>query len=122
MPRTVRKYMPKRPLGQPRSVQRWSTFVANHAKAIVACNFLTVVTTMFKCLYVLVVINLGTRKLLPIHVTDHSTAAWTQQQLRAAIPPDHSYHFLVHDRDCIFSLQLDESNARMGLRVLRTPY
>ena len=35
-PRTVRKYMPKRTAGQPRGDQRGSTFVANHAKAIVA--------------------------------------------------------------------------------------
>jgi putative transposase len=121
-PRTVRKYMPKRPQGQPRGDQRWSTFVTNHAKAIVACDFLTVVTATFKCLYVLVVIELGTRKLLHIHVTGHPTAAWTQQQLREAIPSDHGYRFLIHDRDCIFSSQLDQSIIHMGLRVLRTPY
>ncbi len=62
-PRTVRKYMPHDPGGQPRGDQRWSTFVANHAKVIVACDFLTVVTATFKCLYVLVIIELGTRKL-----------------------------------------------------------
>src|ERR1700674_691054 len=33
-PRTVGKYMPKRPPGQPRGDQRWSTFLRNHAKAI----------------------------------------------------------------------------------------
>src|SRR5438067_3656736 len=33
-PRTVGKYMPKRPPGQPRGDQRWSTFLKNHAKAI----------------------------------------------------------------------------------------
>jgi putative transposase len=30
-PRTVGKYMPKRPPGQPRDDQRWSTFLKNHA-------------------------------------------------------------------------------------------
>jgi putative transposase len=38
-PRTVRKYMPKRPPGQPRGAQRWSTFLKNHAAAILACDF-----------------------------------------------------------------------------------
>jgi len=33
-PRTVRKYMPKRPPGRPRGDQRWSTFLRNHARAI----------------------------------------------------------------------------------------
>ena len=57
-PRTVRKYMPKRPPGRPRGDQRWLTFVHNHAKAIVACDFLTVVTATFQCLYVFVVLEL----------------------------------------------------------------
>ena len=121
-PRTVRKYMPKRPPGKPRGDQRWSTFVANHAQAIVACDFLTVVTATFKCLHVFVIMELGTRKLLHIHVTDHPTAAWAQQQLREAISSDHSYRFLIHDRDCIFSSQFDQSITHMGLRVLKTPY
>jgi putative transposase len=121
-PRTVRKYIPKYPRRQPRGHKRWSTFVANHAKVIVACDFLTVVTATFKCLYVFVIIELGTRKLLHIHVTDHPRAAWTQQQLREAIPSDHDYRFLNYDRDCIFSSQLDQSITHMGLRVLRTPY
>ena len=114
--------MPKRPQGQPRCDQRWSTFGANHAKVIVTCDFMTLVTATFKCLYVFVIIELGTRKLLHLHVTDHPTAAWTQQQLREAIPSDHGYRFLIHDRDCIFSSQLDQSIAHMGLRVLRMPY
>ena len=37
-PRTVRKYMPKRPPGQPHRDQRWSTFLKNHAMAILACD------------------------------------------------------------------------------------
>ena len=68
-PRTVRKYMPKRPSGQPRGDQRWSTFVSNHARAIVACDFLTVVTATFKIIYVLVIIEIGTRKVLHVNVT-----------------------------------------------------
>src|SRR5258706_4555972 len=43
-PRTVGKYMPRRPDGQPRGDQRWSTFLSNHAKAIIACDFLVAVT------------------------------------------------------------------------------
>ena len=33
-PRTVRKYMPKRPPGRPRGDLRWSTFLRNQATAI----------------------------------------------------------------------------------------
>ena len=47
-PRTVGKYMPKRPPGQPRGDQRWSTFLKNHAKGILACDFFVAVTTTFR--------------------------------------------------------------------------
>jgi transposase InsO family protein len=43
------------------------------------------------------------------------------QQLREAIPVDHMYRFLLHDRDRIFSQQLDQSIRHLRLRVLKTP-
>ena len=68
-PRTVRKYMPKRPDGQPRGDQRWSTFLKNHAKAIVACDFFVAVTATFRLLYVFIVIEHGSRRLVRVDVT-----------------------------------------------------
>jgi len=53
-PRTVRKYMPKRPPGRARGDQRWSTFLRNHARAIVACDFFVAVTATPRLFYVLV--------------------------------------------------------------------
>ena len=81
-PRTVRKYMPKRPDGQPRGDQRWSTFLKNHAKAIMGCDFFVAVTATFRLLYVLVVIEHGRRRLTHVGVTNHPTADWALQQLR----------------------------------------
>lgn len=43
------------------------------------------------------------------------------QQFREAIPSDHRYRFLIHDRDSIFSTALDRQVGALGLRVLRTP-
>ena len=122
--RTVRKYWPKE-LG-PRTRggthdQRWLTFVRNHAEAIVACDFLTVVTATFRVLYVFVVMEVGSRRIVYYNVTTNPTAAWTTQQLREAIPCDHRYRFLVHDRDSIFSKSLDETIRHLGLRVLKSP-
>jgi hypothetical protein len=48
-PRTVRKYLPKRPPGRPRGDQRWSTFLRNHAGAIVACDFFVAVGRISDC-------------------------------------------------------------------------
>jgi putative transposase len=103
------------------SSQRWRTFVRNHAKAIVACDFCVVVTATFRLLYVFVVMECATRRILHANATGHPTAAWTLQQLRAAIPTDHTYRFLIHDRDRIFSGELDQHVQHLGLRVLKTP-
>lgn len=97
------------------------TFVKNHASSLVACDFATVVTATFRRLYVLVVMEVGTRRILHCNVTAHPIAQWTAQQFREAISSDHSYRFFVHDRDCIFSAEVDKTVKSLGLKVLRTP-
>src|SRR5712691_8842674 len=101
-PRTVRTYMPKRSdrgPGKRAPSQQWSTFVRNHAQAIVACDFCIAVTATFRILYVFVVIEHASRRLLHVNVTAQPTAEWTLQQLREAIPANHTYRILIHDRD-----------------------
>jgi YgiT-type zinc finger domain-containing protein len=88
-PRTVRKYMPKRGghgRGQPVAAQRWMIFVRNHAQTIVACDFCVVATAAFRFLYVFVVMEHATRRILHTNITAHPTASWTLQQLREAFP------------------------------------
>jgi uncharacterized protein (DUF433 family) len=46
-PRTVRRYMPNEPRRK-QSTQSWMTFVRNHAKSIIACDFFVVVTATFR--------------------------------------------------------------------------
>src|SRR5712671_3615268 len=43
-PRTVNKYLPRRPRGRPRGDLRWSTFLRLHAQGIIACDFFVAVT------------------------------------------------------------------------------
>src|SRR5215471_14756542 len=43
------------------------------------------------------------------------------QQLRDAIPSDHTYRFLLHDRHAPFSSELDTAVAAFGVRALKTP-
>ena len=77
-PRTVRKYLRSGgPRREPDLKQRWLTFVRNHAKVIVACDFFVVVTASFRVLYVFVIMELGARRILHHNVTAHPTAEWT---------------------------------------------
>jgi putative transposase len=121
-PRTVRKYRPKHldhGRGKRAPSQRWRTFVRNHAQAIIACDFCLVVTATFRLLYVFVLMEHATRRILRVNVMEHPTAHWTLQQLREAIPADHAS--LLHDHDSIFSQALDQRVRHFGLRVLKTP-
>jgi putative transposase len=124
-PRTVQKYLLEDPKGGRRQrvpSQRWMTFVRNHAKAIVACDFLVSVSVRFRVIYVFLIMEVGTRRLLHFNVTSHPTAAWTLQQFREAIDNDQGYRFLIHDRDRIYSQELDLAVRAMGVRILKTPF
>lgn len=121
-PRTVRRYMPKgTELGDRDPSQRWTTFVRNHAKSILATDFLVAVTVNFRILYVLVIMEVGTRKIVHFNVTDHPMAEWTLQQFREVIRGDESQRYLIHDRDSKYSAELDSGIKSMGLKILKTP-
>lgn len=124
-PRTVRKYWPWEQNdrhGTRSSPQRWATFVRNHAKGIVACDFMVAVTAKFQLLYVFVILELGSRRILHCNVTAHPTAEWTLQQFRETLSGERQSRFIIHDRDSIFSADLDQELAQgFGLRVLKTP-
>lgn len=77
-PRTVAKYLRRGgPVRTPVPKQRWLTFVHNHAKVIVACDFFVVMTAAFRNLYVFVLMEGGTRRILHHNVTAHPTAAYS---------------------------------------------
>ena len=120
-PRTVNKYLPMRPGHRPRGDLRWSTFLRLHAKGIVACDFLVAVTATFRTLYVFVVIEHRSRRLIHCNVTAHPNSAWTLHQLREAVGCEERYQYLLHDRDSIFAEHLDESIRRLGVKVLKSP-
>jgi hypothetical protein len=52
--------------------------------------------------------EVGTRRIVHCNVTAHPTWTWSLQQLREAIPSDHSYRFLIRDRVAIFSVEVDQ--------------
>ena len=120
-PRTVRKYLPRRPTGRPRDDLRWSTFLRLHAQGIIACDFFVAVTATFRLLYVFMVIEHRNRRLIHCNVTRHPSADWSLQQLRETVGYGMRYEFLIHDRDCIFAKHLDQSIRTLGIKVLKSP-
>jgi hypothetical protein len=50
--------------------------------------------------------EVGTRRIPHHNVTAHPTADW----ILRALPGDHSYRFLIHERDSIFSKELDRAS------------
>ena len=79
------------------------------------------VTATFRRLYVFVVIEHGSRRLVRVAVTPHPSAAWTLQQLREVVGFDPARRSLFHDRDSIFARSLDESLRTLGLAMLKSP-
>jgi transposase InsO family protein len=69
----------------------------------------------------IVLLEIGSRRILHCNVTAHPTADWTLQQFREAIPSQHRYRALIHDRHGTFSAQLDQAVEDLGIRVLKTP-
>ena len=100
--------------------QSWLTFVHNHAKEIVACDFFVVITANFRILYVFLLMEVGTRRVLHHNVTGHPTADSTLRQFRktlpATIPTDSCSTTGQH-----LSRALDKAVTGLGVRVLRTP-
>ena len=119
-PRTVRRYMPndRGPRRGPSS-QRWMTFVRNHAKGILACDFFVTVTANFRVLYAFVIMEVATRRIAHVNVTARPTAGWALQQFREVITGEKPYRFLVHDRDSIYSSEFDSA---LNLSILKTPF
>lgn len=85
-PRTVNKYLPRRPRGQTRGDLRWSTFLRLHTQGIIACDFFVAATATFRLLYVFVVIEHYSRRLIHCNITrsvqnhrakaDHAASRW----------------------------------------------
>ena len=97
---TIAKYMAKH--RKPPS-QTWRTFLKNHARDIVACDFFTVHTVTFRVFYVFTMLRHSDRKILHFNITQNPTMEWTLQQIREAFAFGETPKYLLHDNGSVFS-------------------
>ena len=137
---TIRKYMVS---GRPgsRDSQAWRTFLNNQSKAIWSCDFFEQHTVGFRVLYVFVIMELASRRVVNVNVTEHPTIEWVKQQVRNACFEDQLPKFLIHDNDGQYGqfgrpIQVEKAGRRvscrcgfdvwlfevMGVRGIPTPY
>jgi putative transposase len=104
----------------------WRISLSHYKDQILASNFFTVETIWLKTIYVLLLIELGTRK---IHVsgcmTNPATTWITQQadQLDWELKEkDREKAFLIHDNDTKFTSSFDNVFSSEGSNIVHTPY
>jgi hypothetical protein len=109
-----------------RSGPTWTEFLRAQADGIIACDFFTVETAWLRTLYVLVFIELGSRRIHLSPATALPNSAWVTQQARnLALDLDaraSSVRFFIRDRDTKFSRPFDTVLRSEGMRVIRTPF
>jgi transposase InsO family protein len=109
---TVEKY---RPRVHKSASPTWKSFLNNHVKDLMACDFFTVPTVTYKVLFVFVILTHERRRVIHFNVTEHPTAAWTSQQIVEAFPWDTAPRYLLRDRDSIYGVVFQQRVWHMGI-------
>ena len=108
-----------------RSRLSWKAFLRAQASAIVLSDFLSVDTVMLRRLYVLLYMELATRRVIWFAVTDQPNAEWVSQQSRnlcwKLAESGTEARFLIHDHDAKYGGGSDQVITAEGIEVIKTP-
>lgn len=119
--RTIQKYLPKDRLSHAAS-QTWATFLKNQAGAMWACDLTVAYDWLFRAWYIFVVMELKTRRIVHMGVTQFPTDVWTAQQLREAMPWGSGPQCLIRDRDSKYAGHFSAVAVSSGIQEVKTPY
>ena len=118
--RTIQNHM--RAVRPPRGGgQDWNTFLRNHMDQTWACDFLQTHDLLFRPVFVFVIIELHTRRVLHASVTHSPSDQWTAQQLRNTLLDHDAPRFLIRDNDGKFGASFQTIADDEGIEILRTP-
>lgn len=119
--RTIQKYLKQVPRKRP-SGQTWKAFLRNHVAGVWACGFLQVTDLFFRPLFAFFIIELKSRKVVHVNVTQYPTDSWLAQQQREATPYGQTPTYLIRYNDRKFGQQFARVATTSGIKVLRIPY
>jgi transposase InsO family protein len=123
----IRKLLRRNRIGPAplRSRLTWKAFLQAQASAIVLTDFLSVDTVFLKRLYVLLYMELATRRVIWFAVTERPDADWVTQQARNVSwelkQLDVTARFVIHDHDDKYGGGSDGVFESDGMAVIRTP-
>ena len=101
-----------------RATKSWPAFLRQQAAGIVACDFFAVDTVWLRRLYVLLFIELDTRRVHLAGVTAHPNGTWVTQQARNLLlilgERERQLRFVLRDHDAKFSRSFDDVFRSQG--------
>jgi putative transposase len=105
-----------------RASSTWPQFLHSQAEALLACDFLEIVTLTGARMYVLAVIEHAHRRIRILGATPHPTAAWVTQAARNLVmdleDAGRQAKFLIRDRDGKYQPLFDAILADAGIQVV----
>jgi putative transposase len=104
----------------------WRHLMTHYKDQLLACDFFTVETLFLQTLYVLVFVEIGTRRVHFAGCTAHPDNAWVTQQARQVMweleDREPGIRFLIRDNDKKFTDAFDTVFRSEGIDVIPTPY
>jgi putative transposase len=103
----------------------WKQFLTAQARGILAIDFVHVDTVLLRRIYVLIVIEHGTRRVHLAGITANPDGRWTTQAARNVLMDlgqrATSIKFLIRDRAGQFTASFDAVFMAAGIRILASP-
>jgi hypothetical protein len=104
----------------------WKTMLNHYKDQLLACDFFTVETIFLKTVYVLIFIELGTRRVHLAGITANPDGLWVAQQARQLmwqfVETETNFRCLIRDNDSKYTTAFDTVFESQEIRIVPTPF